>query len=280
VITLRKVLGIAACLALGAAVLPAEAGGPPRKQRIRVRMKAPGRGSGVRGACRLVLEDNGDRLPREDVYLTVRGPEPAGGQAYRGVLIDRDGVELDMGDVPADNRAATRFDAVCKLPDGFSLPRFTGGSVEVRLADEVLLSGRLPRFARRHRRRVSRNGLRDRKVLRPVDQDCGDGPLGQISVRHTRTRGGGSRERIRVRITSMTGDFVVVATDGDTEFELGAITTGAGADKGWLNVDTKRGDVIPNGGVRELDGFRVEVRDALGAPVLAGKFPDVDLSDD
>jgi prepilin-type N-terminal cleavage/methylation domain-containing protein len=201
---------------------------------------------------------------------------------YRVVLVDTSNAEHAFGATTSDARGgvAFRFDGrFHALPDGVaSVTSFGGGTIELRDGDTPVLRGAIPVFAT-----IGGPTIADSSVVfhvkRPLDALPKSLPRsGSLDVRVTNADGD-RREQLVVEITTFDrgATYDVVAVDAqDVATPLGAIDVAGLRGVGTLSLDTRRGDVVPGGGLAALFGARIEVRSSTGAVVLAETMPVVE----
>ncbi len=161
-------------------------------------------------------------------------------------------------------------------PDGVSsVTEFGGGTIEVRLDGGPVLRGSIPQFVLPDGPNVPGSSASYRAVvaLAPPGADTAD--LGSIDAQ-IRNDPGGTSEQLTIDALGLDpadGPFTVVAVGGDVGSKvLGTLSPGRPRGHLGLVFDTRRGDVLPAGGVLGLAGSTLEIRD-VGGTVLAGTLP-------
>ena len=72
------------------------------------------------------------------------------------------------------------------------------------------------------------------------------------------------------------GSYDAVAIDDDdNETEIGSFRAISRSGVGVLSMDSRQGTEIPGGGVIDLGGQKLEIRDGDGNVVLKGRFPEL-----
>ena len=277
---------ILAIAALAALVSPSAARADTLDQTVRGRALAVDAGSKARGEFRIesrrtdkeTRETIGFTASKLDATLDGLGHLPA----YHAVLVDATGAtSADFGLVKIDKgghawfRFDSRFDA---YPVGVStLADFGGGKFELQKSGAAVLRGTIPAFAALGAPRTADSWTFYRgtsKLVATVNGGAGRGALvAEATAEPHRTS---ESVRIDVRLLGTAGNpFTVVAIDSKSvETTLGTITTKGGLGSGKLFLSAKNG-TIAGGGVLALSDERIEIRNAVGTPVLTGTFPTV-----
>ena len=283
---MRHLLLAAAALVALPFAPPAEAG-TVSVQAVRGRLLPADESSDAVGAFRILVLARGDAT-RQSIGAAMRGLDATRDgdgnlPEYRCWLVNADAsVEADFGACRLSERGRARFRFASPrqdFPEGVTdLVDFAGGSIEIRLAETVVLAGRIPEFL----------GLGD-------DNEPGSGAAAIAfgAKRLQATDAGGDAKgfvmaayvnRPRLTFESLfvegiglgsAGDvFTVVVIDADgNETELGAMTIRTRYEIGVLHLSTRLGDTIPGDGVLAFGGRRIEIRDADGVAWLEGRFP-------
>jgi hypothetical protein len=276
---------------LAAAALASLALGTPAEARLVTTQVVRGRllptddESRAHGTFRIVVQTRGE-AGREFLYADAWGMDTTKDlPSYHCWLVNADGsLEADFGEcyLTARGRAKVRFATAREdLPEGVTtLKEFAGGTVEIRLADALVLAGDVPDFLGilDDNGRGSGAAARALGVHRLKATDAGGDAKGFVQALYV-NRPSLTVEALRVECLGLRriGDvFTVVVIDGDgAETELGTMVARTRFGVGVLHLSTRRGDTIPGGGVLALGGFRLEVRDAGGTAWLVGRFPDL-----
>lgn len=280
-------LTAAAVIALGA--VTAEAA----KIRSRVRGRLTTDTQGVRTKARFKIQSiqRGATLKEKifvDVHkLDVAKDEEGNRPTYDVILLDSDDNEFDFGELRLLRGGNGKFRWSSRrddYPTGLDdLTELGGGTFEIRAAadDSVVVSGDIPEFPGLDGDNTDGARVRgvDRTRLTPDDDTSV--ALGVMRAMLA-NRPGGDFERITVDIRGLAnagGPYTVVVIDGETEIELGEVTTRGRSGAGQLQLDSDSDD-YPDDGVLDLAGLDVEVRDDDGDVVLSGEFPTILPSDD
>jgi hypothetical protein len=277
---------LAAVLAFGAA--PAEAR-VNTSQVVRGRLLPTDTESDAHGTFRMLVQDRGE-AHREFLYVDAWGLDTTRDgdgnlPSYHVFLVNADGsVEADFGEayLSPRGRVKLRFHSAREsFPDGVdTLKDFAGGTVEVRLGADVILSGDVPDFIGIGDDNEPGSGAAARAlgVARLHATDAGGRAKGFLEALYV-NRPRVQIEAIRVeclRLGVAGEEFNVVAVDGTGgETTLGTMVARTRFAIAVLHLSTRRGDTIPGGGVLALAGQTVEVRDADGVAWLTGTFPDL-----
>jgi hypothetical protein len=266
----------AAALAVVAVPLVAIAG--VTRHAVRGNMQPVTQGGSERGRFRLLVGERSNGATFERIEAATRSLDSA--TEYRLFLVKSGGTDAaDFGSVRVGPHGfgGFRFDTrFASLPSGVTtLSDYGGGTIEVRAGDTAVLTGSVPEFI--DIGDGSGPGAaafgHDRQALRPVDASfAGRG----VILARRQDLPIGVREELRVKCGHMSSGatYTVVAIASDaTETELGTFTTSDPLGIGGFRLATARGDTIPGGGVLDLAGQSVEVRDSGGIAVLTGTFP-------
>lgn len=233
-------------------------------------------GSG-RGGFHMVVGNRSGGTHSETILAGAVHLQPSA--AYRVVLLRSDGSgEADFGALRtgAWGVGGFRFDTRLEpLPDGVdTLTDYGGGTIELRSGGDAVLRGDLPHFVA-----IGSGGGPgaaaigyDRSALRPPNESSR--ARGSMFAKRLDLPTGGYEE-LRVLCWHLRAGarYTVVATGGT---EIGTFTASRFFGLGGFRLATAHGDTIPGGGVLELEGRDVEVRDADGTAVLTGKFPTIE----
>lgn len=272
---------MAATLLVGAA----DANAAILKQGVRGKLAAADAESGAQGRFRILIRDRGERH-WESLLVAARGldttaDEEGARPEYHAYLIDSEAAETDMGALRLrrGGRAVLRFNTRRDaLPDGVeSLADFGGGTIEVRLGDEVVLSGDVPEFLGVGDGNEEGSGAAAKghasSRLTPLDEEGRGRGFVTASIRNL-PRGVDERIVVEIIRTGDRGDTFSVTLNPEVgpETLLGEIRLRGRLGVGRLVLSTVRGDALPDS-VLELGGTPVEVRDAEGTVVLSGTFP-------
>jgi hypothetical protein len=278
---------VAAALAAGllAGSGPPALAGSGTSQVVRGRLVAADDAGEAWGKFALVVQTRGDRSREALAVDAWKLDAPSGEDAYHVFLVSPDGnTEADFGEARLNSRGRLllRFRSGREdYPEnGDPLADFAGGTVEVRLGADVVLGGEIPELL----------GITD-------DNGTGSGAAArawaQVRMKHTSdgkdakgvlwclyaNEPRGTVEALGVDALGLGEkgqEFTVVAVDAEGgETELGTMTARTRFAVAVLTISTARGDAIPGGGVLDLAGRTVEVRDAEGTVHLTATFPDL-----
>lgn len=178
-------------------------------------------------------------------------------------------------------RARFTFDnRVRSYPSGVeSVTALSGGAIELRDGDVVVLRGSIPAFATVRGANAANATVAFRASVDLVAAPHQEPKRGALDVRVTNVAGG-TRQELSVSLTTYDRlahpATVVVIDAGGDETILGTITPSGRDGSGALRFDSRRGGVLPGGGLFALSGGHVEVRDAIGTVLVAGEFPIVE----
>ena len=241
------------------------------------------------GRFHMVVRTRGD-ASAEQFLLEARGLDATRDgsgnlPSYHAFAVTSDGnTQADFGEIFLSSRGGARFRFSSpreEFPSGVTtLKDFAGGTVEVRLGDSIILSGRVPDFLGVDDGNGSGSGARARIVGTNRLQATADGgrARGRITAAYANTPNG-EFEEVVVGCDNLGyrgRTFTVVVIDGQrNETTLGTMTTRTYDSVGLLDLSTRAGDAIPGPGVRRMGGWTVEVRDARGTAWLTGTFPDL-----
>lgn len=279
------VLAVATTVALAAWV---EAGSV--RQIVRGKLTAVAEDSRAKGIFRLKATetDRGRTQERVEVAankLDATTDESGNLPDYHVVLTSSDGATTaDFGSMTLTRNGRAGFifdDRRDLLPDGVdTIVDFGGGTIEVRLGDDAVLTGSVPGFAKPGGSpgAGARGVRRDANRLKPTDD--ASRAHGWIEARYADTSKG-VKERIRARFQGLSRDgapysVVVIASDA-TETELFEVKPRGRFGEAAAEIDTADGDEIPGGSVTDLSDLDVEVRADDGTVVLSGKFPTITI---
>lgn len=285
----RFVIALTAAAIVGLGAVSAEAA----KIRAQVRGKLTTDTSGVRTKARFKIQSiqRGATL-KEKIWLDVRKLDVTKDEAgdrptYDVILLDSDDTEFDFGTLRIRRDGTGKFRWSSRrddYPTGLDdLTELGGGSFEVRDAsdDSVVVSGDIPEFPGLEGDNTDGARVRgvDRSRLTPDDDtSVARGIMRAVLA----NRPDGDFERITVNIRGLAsagGPYTVVVVDGDTETELGEISTRGRSGEGQLDIDVDDED-FPEDSVLDLAGLDVEVRADDGDVVLSGVFPTIVESDE
>jgi hypothetical protein len=209
----------------------------------------------------------------------------AGGQlpSYHVVLIDAGATTTtDFGPVRLNRagQAYFRFDSrFDDFPAGVtSITAYGGGTFELQHEGAAVLRGAFHSFVglTEQASRDARAHFHGRsRFAATINGGAGRGHI--EADMHNEPRQVSQRLRIDVQNIGTAGNpFSVVALDvGGAEVVLGTIGARGGRGHGWLMFHSRRGDVIPGGGIPALLGKTIEVRNSQGTAVLTGVFPSI-----
>jgi hypothetical protein len=278
-------LGVATA---GVAVVVGVAHADQLDQQIKGKLTAVDVTSGARGEFRMdtVARTNGNG--REVVVMNARrlGATPdAGGQlpSYHVVLIDAAATTTtDFGAVRLNRagQAYFRFDSrFDDYPAGVTtITAYGGGTFELQHEGTAVLRGDIHSFvgltqeaskdARAHFHGNSR-------MHATINGGAGRGKID--ADMHNEPNHVTQRLRVDIQMVGKLGSpFSIVALDvGGAEVVLGTITTHGRSGQGSLMFHSRRGDVIPGGGIPALLGKTIEVRNSQGTAVVTGVFPSI-----
>ena len=191
------------------------------------------------------------------------------------LLAPNGGRQVDLGPMKLEKRFGTRLSLdsdVAALPGGIADVReFGGGKIEIRRSGLVLLRGFVVPFSEPDdaplaQRTVASTGAEE---LSPPDPSQSARALLRARLDVFTGR---RAQRCSVESVGLAdGTYTVVAVD-----DSGTRTTlGSFAPPRALRISTSHGDELPGGRLTWLSGQDVEVLDAAGAVVLAGRFPTI-----
>ena len=261
---------------------------------VRGKLRASADESDAAGRFNMDVREKGDRA-KERLGFTATGLDAAKDDngvrpTYDLVLITSDDAEADLGAVKLRRNGAAKFKYRSKqdgLGDDFDgLADFGGGTIELRDGDDVVLEGDIPEFLSAGDDPEPGDGAtyeaRNSRKLKPTTDDSD--AKGFITAQSkAMPRSDFDRVVVEVIRAGRRGDeLTVVAIDRNTgdETELGTLKLRGRFQAGALKLDTRKGDEIPGGGIGDLDGQSIEVRDGDDAVVLSGRFPSLGTSDD
>ena len=268
---------VAAALVLS---LPLVAGAGLTLRTVHGRMESVSDAGRGQGGFWMVVGDRTGGGHAERIVAGASHLEPS--TEYRVVLLKPNGAgEADFGALRTGmwGAGAFRFDTrFSSLPDGVdTITDYGGGTIELRDGASAVLTGDIPDFVALG----SGGGPSaaaigyDRSTLHAVGQSSTG--KGKMFARRVDLSIGGFEE-LRVfcwRLSPATTYTVVATGGGSGDTEIGTFTTLGFVGFGGFRLATARGDTIPGGGVLDLAGRDVEVRDADGTVVLAGTFPTI-----
>ena len=275
-----KTLAAATLLAAAAVVsLPGDANAGVERQVVRGRLEPVAAESSSHGRFRMAIADrtSGAHVERIEAFarrLDTTVPEGGSAPEFHVFLIKGDGsAAADFGAMRVNQYGNGYFlfdTRRTDLPDGVTtIDDYGGGTIELRNGDTAVLTGDVPEFG-------SVVYGHDRERL--VSTSTSFAGRGVIIARRQQIDLDVA-EQVRVtcfRMENAATYTVVVVADDSTETELGSFTTSDPLGIGGLRLSTRLGDTIGGGGVLDLAGQRVEVRDASANVVLEGTFPTIE----
>ncbi len=283
---------LAAALSAALLLAPAVAVALVTKQVVRGKMEAVADDSSdaAKGRFRIRSNERGDNLyesirfwgARLDAEKDDDGKRPE----YHVWLVDADEeVEADFGQARLNGKGRSAFRFHTRrdvLPDDVDAIRdFGGGTIQLRLGDDVVLEGDVPDFIgiTDDNEEGSHQAARAKAATRLKATDDGGKARGFIRARiQNRPRGTESQIRVKVVLLGKARDvfYVVAIDDDDEETKIGRFQVRSRLGIGSLFLDTRRDDEIPGGDILDLGGQDVEVRDADGTVVMTGTFPSLE----
>lgn len=285
---MRTTILAAAALALLAFGTPAEAR-IVTSQVVRGRLHPVDDESRAYGKFRIMVQARGEAgrefLDIDAWHLDATKDGDGNLPSYHGWLVNADrSVAADFGAcrITERGRIGLRFaSARMDFPEGVStLKDFAGGQVQVRLGEDLVLSGDVPDFLGILDDNAAGSGAAARAfgIHRLKATDAGGDAKGFVEALYV-NRPRVTVEALRVECVGLKriGDeFSVVAVDADgNETRLGSMVARTRLGIGILHLSTRAGDEIPGGGVLALGGQKIEVRAADGTAWLVGRFPDL-----
>ena len=284
----RIFAGVLAVVATAVAATLVEAG--VVRQIVHGKLSATAEDSRAKGLFRLKATETDKGKTRERIEVTAKKLDAQKDDSgnlpdYHVVLTTTDGgATADFGSMTLTRNGRAGFifdDKRDLLPDGVdTIVDFGGGTVEVRLGDDAVLSGKIPEFAKPtgDPGAGARGVRRDASRLKPTDDSSR--AHGWLEARYAKTAKR-ENERIRAQFEGLSRNgspyaVVVIAADA-TETELFTVKPRGRFGAAKAEINTATGGEIPGGSVTDLSGLDVEVRDADGNVVLTGAFPSIAL---
>jgi len=258
------------------------------EQQVKGKLAAVDVTSGARGEFRMDTMARTNGAGREVVVMNARrlgATADSGGQlpSYHVVLIDAGATTTtDFGPVRLNHagQAYFRFDSrFDDFPAGVTtITAYGGGTFELQHEGTAVLRGDIHAFvglteqASKDARAHFHGGSRMHATIN------GGAGRGHIEAdMHNEPNQVSQRLRVDIQMVGKLGSpFSVVALDvGGAEVVLGTITTHGRSGQGSLMFHSRRGDVVPGGGIPALLGKTIEVRNSQGTAVVTGVFPSI-----
>lgn len=270
-----------------ALVVPAMAAKTVSTQKVGGKLRAVAENGEETGKFVFETAVKGEKI-RESMAVTAEGldttTDDAGDLPVYDIwlITDDGGTEADFGDMKLRRSGKAKFKFRSRRDDYPAaideVRDFTGGKVEIRDADDgVVLRGNIPDYLgldddneEGSHSRVKAAGSRN---LSPDDDESR--AVGKIGTKYQNKPGGADEQLLLVCKRLETGSHTLVAIDGENvETEVGTFRAISRAGVGVLRLDSRQGTEIP-GGVLDLGGQKLEVRDGDENVVLKGRFPDL-----
>jgi hypothetical protein len=272
-------------LALAVAV-PLALAGTQSTQKVGGRLAATDDGGDAKGKFKFKTRVRGETVKEwMDVWawrLDATKDDEGNLPTYELWLVNEEGdAEASFGKFRLSSWGRARFKFRSwrhDYPDDVDEVRdFSGGTVEVRLDDTVVLDGNIPDYIGLEDDNEEGSHSRCRAVgktwLGPVAAD-GREKARLKTVYANKPAGAVQKIYMLAKRLEKGGKYTLYAVDKDgneTKIDTFRAVTRYGI--GIIDMDTREGTRIPGGSVIDLGGQKAEVRDADEKAVLRGRFP-------